>query len=227
MRSLVRVCMKAVTSTAKCSDLPQVASYSSPERRPVPAMRMWIYRQSFGCASDPNFINSWVAGALDSAWRAVDQYLLLNQPESVREKFWKLWGPTEYWDEASNKELVDLNHDLTERHLVISLHKAGYTQRMPLIHKVPFSPQETENYRQLVFNDLTFGLRHVLEAMKDMGLEVADDNAKFLEVMAEVSDLPDGEPFPVHCLEPLKAIWADINVQKACSRGNEAALPEK
>jgi guanine nucleotide-binding protein subunit alpha len=98
---------------------------------------------------------------------------------------------------------------------------------MRLIHKVPFSTQEIETYRQLVFNNLTYGLRYVLEAMDEMELEVADDNAKYLEMMVEVTDLPDGEPFPMQYLEPLKALWADINVQKACSRGNEAALPEK
>ena len=98
---------------------------------------------------------------------------------------------------------------------------------MRLIHKVPFSTQEIENYRQLVFNNLTFGLRYVLEAMEDMELEVADDNVKHLEMLADVTDLSDGEPFPASFLEPLKALWADVNVQKACSRGNEAALPEK
>jgi len=102
-----------------------------------------------------------------------------------------------------------------------------FAQQMRLIHKVPFSPQEIENYRQLVFNNLTYGLRYVLEAMEDMELEVADDNVKYLEMMAEVTDLPDGEPFPAHYLEPLRALWTDVNVQKACSRGNEAALPEK
>ena len=127
LRSLVRACMKTVTSTTKCSDLLQVASYSSPERRPVPVMRMWIHRQSCRYASDPNFINSWVAGALNSAWRAVDQYLLLNQPDSVRDEFWRLWGPTEYWDEAAKIESVNSDHDLMERHLVISLYQDGYT----------------------------------------------------------------------------------------------------
>src|SRR5258705_12602707 len=98
---------------------------------------------------------------------------------------------------------------------------------MRFIHKVPFSSQEIENYRQLVFNNLTFGLRYVLEAMEDMELEVADDNVRHLEMIAEVTDLSDGEPFPARYLEALKALWADVSVQKACSRGNEAALPEK
>ena len=127
MRSLVRVCMGAVTPTTNFSSPPRLANSSSLARRPVLAMRMWIYRQSFGCTSnpDPIVINSWVAGALDSAWRAVDQYLSINQSPSVQKKFWELWGPTEYWDEASDKGLVELNRKLMERHLVIALYRSG------------------------------------------------------------------------------------------------------
>ena len=36
-------------------------------------------------------------------------------------EFWELWGPTEFWDEASNKGLVELNRNLRTRYLVISL----------------------------------------------------------------------------------------------------------
>ena len=83
---------------------------------------------SFGCASDLTLIDSWVAGALDSAWRAVNQHLNLNQenlPPGTLEKFYELWGETEYWDEASDKDLVALNRKLMDRHLVIGLHKSG------------------------------------------------------------------------------------------------------
>jgi len=70
--------------------------------------------------------HSWVAGALDSAWRAVDQYLALNHRDTpLQKKFWKLWGRTEYWDELFSEELVKLNRDLADRHLVISLYKDG------------------------------------------------------------------------------------------------------
>lgn len=98
---------------------------------------------------------------------------------------------------------------------------------MLLFCKVSFSPQEVEKYRQLIFENLTNGLKCVLKAMEAMELKVADDNAKYLEVVAEAPGLSDGEPFPIHLLEPFKALWADVNVQTACSRGNEAALPEK
>jgi hypothetical protein len=125
MRSLVRVCTEAVISTAKCSCLPQTTNSSLPERRPAPAMRMYIHSQSRWRASDPNFTNSWVAGALDSAWRAVYQYLSLYQPDSVMQTFYNEWGSSEYWDETSDEELVKQNRELMERHLVIALHKSG------------------------------------------------------------------------------------------------------
>lgn len=47
---------------------------------------------------------------------------------------------------------------------------------MRLIHKVPFTAQEVETYRQLVFNNITHGLRIVFEALDDLELKVADGN---------------------------------------------------
>ena len=70
--------------------------------------------------------HGWVAGALNSAWRAVDQYLLLNRPKSYRDMFWDKWGPNEYWDNAASKT-IDQDHELTNRHLVIGLDGAGFT----------------------------------------------------------------------------------------------------
>ena len=98
---------------------------------------------------------------------------------------------------------------------------------MRLIHRVPFSSQEIENYRQLVFNNLTHGLNTLLEAMEDMNLEVSDDNAEYVQLIADAPDIRDGQPFPPEYLEPLKKLWDDPSVQKAWERGNEAALPEK
>ena len=128
MHSSVRVCMGMAISTAKSSCLLQTASSSSLAKRPVPVMRAWFHCRCFERASDPNLINSWVAGALDSAWRAVDQYINLNEsvlPPGTQAKFYDTWGPTEYWDESSNKDLVKQNKKLMDRHLVIALHKSG------------------------------------------------------------------------------------------------------
>ena len=91
-------------------------------------MGVWPHSPNLLRGSDPSPTHSWVTGALDSAWRAVDQYLALNHAEShLRKEFWRLWGETEYWDEASDEKMVKLNRELTERHLVIALYKDGVT----------------------------------------------------------------------------------------------------
>ncbi|KDR70104.1 hypothetical protein GALMADRAFT_906384 [Galerina marginata CBS 339.88] len=104
--------------------------------------------------------------------------------------------------------------------------KSTVLKQMRLIHKVPFSPSEIEHYRQLVFENLTRGLRYLLDAMEDMELKVSDDNLPHLDLIDGVRDIRDAEPFPMAYYTPLKSLWEDIEVQKAWERGNEAALPE-
>ncbi|KAK0232000.1 heterotrimeric G protein alpha subunit 4 [Armillaria nabsnona] len=104
--------------------------------------------------------------------------------------------------------------------------KSTVLKQMRFIHRVPFSSQEIESYRQLTFDNLTRGLKYVLDAMEDMDLKVQEDNEKYLEVIENARDLRDGEPFPMEYYEPLESLWNDPEVQKAWQRGNEAALPE-
>jgi len=104
--------------------------------------------------------------------------------------------------------------------------KSTILKQMRLIHRVPFTPAEIETYRQLTFDNLTRGLKYVLEAMEDMELKVSEDNIQYLDLIENARDLGDGEPFPMEFYQPLKSLWEDPNVQKAWERGNEAALPE-
>lgn len=101
------------------------------------------------------------------------------------------------------------------------------SQQMRLIHRVPFSPEEIENYRQLVFNNLTTGMAYVLEAMEDMGLEVAEENLPYVEMIINAHDTQPYQPFPRTYYESLKSLWGDKAIQRTYARGNEAALPEK
>jgi hypothetical protein len=98
---------------------------------------------------------------------------------------------------------------------------------MRLIHKVPFSTHEIETYRHLVFNNLTHGMKYILDAMEDMELKILEENIPHVDLIENASDIRDGEPFPMSYYEPLKSLWDDPNIQKAYQRGNEAALPDK
>ncbi|KZT68855.1 heterotrimeric G protein alpha subunit 4 [Daedalea quercina L-15889] len=104
--------------------------------------------------------------------------------------------------------------------------KSTILKQMRLIHKVPFSPHEVESYRQLVFNNLTHGMKYVTDAMEEMDLTVLPENEDHVQLVVDAPDLKDGEPFPMEYYEPLKKLWEDPNVQKAWERGNEAALPD-
>lgn len=98
---------------------------------------------------------------------------------------------------------------------------------MRLIHRVPFSAEEVENYRQLVFNNLTAGMVYVLEAMEDMGLEVPEENLPYIDIIRNARDPQPYHPFPRMYYEPFKTLWEDKAIQRTYERGNEAALPEK
>lgn len=98
---------------------------------------------------------------------------------------------------------------------------------MRLIHKIPFAHHEIESYRQLIFENLTRGLKYVLDAMEEMELKVSEDNFSYMELIENAADIRDGEPYPKAYYEPLKSLWEDPGVQQTWERGNEAALPEK
>ncbi|KAI0757461.1 heterotrimeric G protein alpha subunit 4 [Daedaleopsis nitida] len=104
--------------------------------------------------------------------------------------------------------------------------KSTILKQMRLIHRVPFSTQEIESYRQLVFNNLTHGVKYVIDAMEDMELDVLDENRDLVAIIEDASDIKDGEPYPPEYHDVLKKLWEDPNIQAAYARGNEAALPE-
>jgi len=62
-----------------------------------------------------------VEGALDSAWRAVNEMLVLGYPGSYRDKFYKNWGKNPEWiAPASGIILTDVpepDEDLVLQHL--------------------------------------------------------------------------------------------------------------
>jgi guanine nucleotide-binding protein subunit alpha, other len=105
--------------------------------------------------------------------------------------------------------------------------KSTILKQMRLIHRVAFSAQEIEYYRQLVFSNITHGLFALLEAMQDMELEVAEEHRAHVALVEDAPDLKDGEPFPRAYQAPLLALWNDEGVKRAFERGNEAAIPEK
>jgi len=132
---------------------------------------------------------------------------------------------------SAEKQLKDAKAKMAKEVTVLLLGsgdsgKSTVLKQMRLIHRLPFSSQEIEMYRQIVFDNVVHGLHYILEAMDEMGIKVSADNVKHIEAIETARDLSAGEPFPMQYYESLTALWTDPNVQKAWERGNEAALPE-
>ncbi|SPO38479.1 probable guanine nucleotide-binding protein alpha-2 subunit [Pseudozyma flocculosa] len=105
--------------------------------------------------------------------------------------------------------------------------KSTILKSMRIIHHIPFTPEERENFRRLVFINLVLGMKAVLDAMEEWGGEFEkDENAGHLSLFISYPDIAEDEPFPQTYLEPLKQLWKDEGVQSVYKRGNEAAIPE-
>ncbi|KAH8795923.1 guanine nucleotide binding protein, alpha subunit [Flagelloscypha sp. PMI_526] len=106
--------------------------------------------------------------------------------------------------------------------------KSSFLQQMRIIHNIPWTSQETETYRHLVFENLVSGMKSVLDVMEGLGITPSADIQanSWLQLLEDAPVVKDGDPFPADYFYILKKLWADSSVQQAISRGNEAALPE-
>ncbi|KAG1822477.1 uncharacterized protein BJ212DRAFT_1328096 [Suillus subaureus] len=77
--------------------------------------------------------HSWVVGALDSAWRAVYEYLLTSGQHEKIQKFFDLWGQNEEWVGQSKHG----KHDPADPNTMLRVHM-GYTYAGELNGKVKF-----------------------------------------------------------------------------------------
>lgn len=100
-------------------------------------------------------------------------------------------------------------------------------QQLRVLRGQPFSPDDIETIRQLIFWNLAGGARGLCGAVEDMGITVSENVRSHLEATQDMYDLRDGEPFPKDLLEHLKALWVDPSLQKAWKQGNGTALSEK
>jgi len=70
--------------------------------------------------------HAWVVGALDSAWRAVHEYLLLTNADVVTlNKFFGLWGYNQEWTKSSpafipEKQKFSPLNDLLLEHILLT-----------------------------------------------------------------------------------------------------------
>ncbi|RSH88616.1 hypothetical protein EHS25_002843 [Saitozyma podzolica] len=97
---------------------------------------------------------------------------------------------------------------------------------MRYIHAKPFSPDEVEDYRKIVFSNLVTGMRAIIDTMDELGMAVQPNSRKYIAFVDNEPSLSTGEDFPKKYLEALRVLWADKGVQECYAKRNEYALQE-
>ncbi|SPC62286.1 probable guanine nucleotide-binding protein alpha-2 subunit [Ustilago sp. UG-2017b] len=105
--------------------------------------------------------------------------------------------------------------------------KSTILKSMRIIHHIPFTEEERENYRRLVFLNLVQGMESILDVMEEWTIDFQHDaNIGHLSLFVSYPDISEDEPFPSNYLVALKDLWSDEGVQSVYRRGNEAAVPD-
>ncbi|CAG8953296.1 hypothetical protein HYFRA_00003503 [Hymenoscyphus fraxineus] len=104
--------------------------------------------------------------------------------------------------------------------------KSTILKQMKLIYtKEGISKNEKEEWRVIIFNNLLDGVRMIIDAMEEMGIEFQYENTTVhLPVILQEKDLRPFEPIPTEYLRAFKDLWKDPGMKKAVARGNEYAL---
>ncbi|KAJ7071634.1 heterotrimeric G protein alpha subunit 4 [Mycena amicta] len=102
--------------------------------------------------------------------------------------------------------------------------KSTLLKQLRLMHDMPFSGGEIEDFRQLVYDTLMLWLQCLLEELPGMNLELPQDYDAHLIISAP--EQRPGEPFQLKYLSAALQLWEEPVVKEAWSRRNEVSLPE-
>ena len=97
---------------------------------------------------------------------------------------------------------------------------------MRYIHNQPFTPDEIEDYRKIVFANIVGGMRSIVDLMDELSMAIGQSNRKYIALVDSEPAIETGEPFPIKYLEALKSLWTDEQVQACWKRAHEFALQE-
>ncbi|KAI9491631.1 guanine nucleotide-binding protein alpha-2 subunit [Zychaea mexicana] len=104
--------------------------------------------------------------------------------------------------------------------------KSTVLKQMKLINASGFDASERESFRMIVFSNVINIMQTLLEVIDQLNipleLETSQEDAEL--IMQDTPALSKAQPYPATYLDPLKRLWSDPGIQKACKHGNDFAL---
>ncbi|WOO82500.1 Guanine nucleotide-binding protein alpha-2 subunit [Vanrija pseudolonga] len=140
-------------------------------------------------------------------------------------------SPTSSWSRDIDKQLREEEKRMSREVKLLLLGagasgKSTVLKQMRYLHRKPFSPGEVEDYRKIVFSNIVGGMRAVIDMMDELGMGVAHENRRFINLVDNEEPVNSGQPFPPRYFKALKSLWDDEGVQECYSKSYEYALPE-
>ncbi|OZJ02872.1 hypothetical protein BZG36_03799 [Bifiguratus adelaidae] len=103
--------------------------------------------------------------------------------------------------------------------------KSTILKQMRLIHASGFSPVERENFRLVVFSNMTEAMHAMLQAMEQLKIPMeSKQNLAYVPLFSESPSITPGKTYPRDYYRPIKALWADSGVQEAFRHSNTFPL---
>jgi len=97
---------------------------------------------------------------------------------------------------------------------------------MRYIHNQPFTPEEIEDYRKIVFTNIVGGMGAIIDLMDELAISVQAPNRRFIGMVDSEPAINTGEHFPPRYLDALRNLWADPGVQACYQQQHQYALQE-
>lgn len=106
--------------------------------------------------------------------------------------------------------------------------KSTILKQIRLINQVPFSPEEVEGFRHVIFSNLITSMIMLYDIIEDesLDLDCSDDIRHLFASIQAAPDISAGKPYPAEYLGILQNLWNDASVQKAVLFGANLALPD-
>jgi len=101
--------------------------------------------------------------------------------------------------------------------------KSTIAKQMKILHTEGFSKQELLSFRPVVFNNTLTSMRTLVQAVRNMNLDLKEENKLKAHYFEEVNPV-ELETFTIEMAKDVKAIWADPAIQDAYQRRNEFQL---
>lgn len=102
--------------------------------------------------------------------------------------------------------------------------KSTVLKQMKLIHEGGYTKEERDSFKEVIYSNTVQSMRVILEAMKQMGIDLDSDKQRYRDVMYTMPMQVEADILPIQVAEAIRTLWQDEHVQAVYQRNIEYQL---